>query len=399
MLRSRGEGGYGVGGRIAAPGYSNHQGGIALDFWQERTRGNAIANDSDDPSRCRWRLSWFHGWLRTHAADFGFQPIPTEEWHWEYRPGVTRVPDLTDHRGGKLWTFASATLAPRVAVFVPKAALGRPDVDVLVFAHGLLSGCTRPKTVPLGFVTDAPFRLGRIVDESGRPVVLVVPSLDWGTPCGEVVFGRGHGRRHPLGKPAVLNALVAEVLAQVGKVQQAAAPALRDLVVAGHSRAYDVLEPLAAGRADPAMRQGALARLREVWAFDTTYAGDVAAWHDWLAQNPSLRARFYYVAGSPTGGVGKKFYDQRGDRLMVTQVKETHCAVPATRLVELMPKPAATRPAEEDPDEEPVEAAGVALDPDLSATLGLEDLDDELETGGLENGGLENGGLENSGSW
>jgi subtilisin family serine protease len=376
LLRSKADGGYGVGGRIAAPGYSNHQGGIALDFWQERTRGNAISNDSDDPSRCRWRMSWFHGWLRTHAADHGFQPIPTEEWHWEYRPGVTRSPDLTDHRDGKLWTFASATLPQRVAVFVPKAALGRRDVDVLVFAHGLLKGCTRPKSVPAGFVTDAPFRLGRIVDESGRPVVLVVPSLDWGTPCGEVVFGRGQARRHPLGKPAVLNALVAEVLTQVGRVQKAAAPALRNLVVAGHSRAYDVLEPLAASRGEPAMRQGALARLSEVWAFDTTYAGDVAAWKDWLAQNTALRLRLYYRPGSPTGGVGKRFYDERGDRLLVTQVREGHCAVPATRLAELMPKPAATRPGEDDPPEYPVESADTALDPDLSATLGLEGLDD-----------------------
>ena len=133
-----------------APGYSNHQGGIALDLKQDRTPGNKITNDSDAAARCRWRLTWFHGWLRTHAADHGFRPIPTEEWHWEYRPGVTPASDLTDHRGGKLWTFASATLPNRVAVFVPKAALGRPDVDVLVFAHGLLDGCTRPKHRPGG---------------------------------------------------------------------------------------------------------------------------------------------------------------------------------------------------------------------------------------------------------
>ena len=88
MLRSKGDGGYGVGGRIAAPGFSNHQGGIALDLWQDRTKGDEIGNDSDDPARCRWRQSWFHGWLRTHAAAYGFQPIATEEWHWEYRPGV-----------------------------------------------------------------------------------------------------------------------------------------------------------------------------------------------------------------------------------------------------------------------------------------------------------------------
>jgi monoamine oxidase len=361
MLRSRGEGGFGIPGRIAAPGYSNHQGGIAIDFWQERTKGNGIGNDSDDQSRCRWRQSWFHGWLRTHAAAFGFQPIATEEWHWEHRPAATASSDQASYRGGKLWTFASAAHPQPVAVFCPKAALGRQDVDVLVFAHGLLGGCPRPKRLPAGFVTDAPFELGRIVDRSGRPVVLVVPLIDWGNPCGEVVFGRDHRRWHPLGEPAVLNAVVSEVLAEVGRVQGASAPSLRELIVAGHSRAYDVLEPLAAHRTDAAIRQGALARLSQVWAFDTTYAGDVPAWTDWLRLNPSLQLHLYYrsAANSPTRTVGERFYAQRGDRLFVTRVDEVHCAVPATRLAELMPAPAAATPA----GEESAEALDLALLP------------------------------------
>jgi monoamine oxidase len=350
MLRPRGDGGFGIPGRIAAPGFSNHQGGIAIDFWQERTKGNEIHNDSDDPTRCRWRQSWFHGWLRTHAAAFGFQPIPTEEWHWEHRPAARASSGPADYRGGKLWTFASATHPQPVAVFCPKAALGRRDVDVLVFAHGLLGGCPGPKRPPAGFVTGAPFELGRIVDGSGRPVVLVVPLLDWGNPCGEVVFGRGHGRWHPLGRPAVLNAVVSEVLAEVGRVQGANAPSLRELIVAGHSRAYDVLEPLAASRADPAIRQGASSRLSQVWAFDTTYAGDVSAWTDWLKLNPSLQLHLYYrpAADSKTRTVGEQFYAQRGDRLFVTKADEVHCAVPATRLSELMPAPATPKPAEEE---------------------------------------------------
>ncbi|GAA4580667.1 hypothetical protein GCM10023176_60540 [Micromonospora coerulea] len=423
MLRPKGDGGYGIGGRVAAPGFSNHQGGIALDLWQDRTSGNGIGNDSDDPSRCRWRQSWFHGWLRTHAAAYGFQPIATEEWHWEYRPAVKATAGLTDHRGGKLWTFASQTLPQPVAVFCPKAALGRRNVDVLVFAHGLLGGCARPKRVPAGFVTDAPFELGRVVDESGRPVVLVVPLLDWGNPCGQVVFGRGHERWHPLGKPAMLNAVVSEVLAEVGRVQGAAAPSLRELVVAGHSRAYDVLEPLVASRTDAAMRQGALARLGQVWAFDTTYAGDVSAWTDWLRLNPSLQLHLYYRPGSRTGKVGDRFHAQLGDRLVVTKVKEGHCLVPAMRLAELMPRPAAAaKPGEKEPDEEahdaepePFEefqaldhsgafedlgtfdaaAADAALDPDLSTTLGLEgadsgygeDLDDSGDEATFETSG------------
>jgi hypothetical protein len=273
-------------------------------------------------------------------------------------------------------------------VFCPKAALGRKDVEVLVFAHGLLKPCKGPKSFPSGFVTDPPFRLGRLVDDSGRPIVLVVPLLDWANPCGGNTFGKGHNRWHPLGSPAVLNVVVDEALKEVGRVQGIAAPALRNLVVAGHSRAYDLLEPLAASRADPAMQQGALARLSQVWAFDTTYAGDVSAWTDWLVSNPALQVHVFYRPGSKTGRVGDKFHAARSDRLLVTKVEEGHCAVPARRLPQLVGRPATSaRPGEEEfePDgtgglwdyadsEGDVmdEATTSGVDADLSAMFGLE---------------------------
>jgi subtilisin family serine protease/LAS superfamily LD-carboxypeptidase LdcB len=85
MLAPRNQGGFGLGGRIAAPGFSNHQGGVAIDFYQERTKGHAIQNKSDDISRAAWRNTWFHRWLAANAATYGFHPLQTEEWHWEYR--------------------------------------------------------------------------------------------------------------------------------------------------------------------------------------------------------------------------------------------------------------------------------------------------------------------------
>jgi outer membrane protein OmpA-like peptidoglycan-associated protein/subtilisin family serine protease len=85
LLRPRNRGGFGLAGRIAAPGYSNHQGGIAVDFLQERAPGYPVANDSGDAARARWRATWFHKWLIANAADYGFRPLPTEEWHWTYR--------------------------------------------------------------------------------------------------------------------------------------------------------------------------------------------------------------------------------------------------------------------------------------------------------------------------
>lgn len=364
LLKSRKAGGFGLGGRIAAPGYSNHQNGIAIDFLQERKPGQRIRNRSDDASRGTWRKSWFHGWLRARAADFGFQPIATEEWHWEFRGGATGrdtpapapvpavraprprdttpTPAATDgapataHLGGKLWTFQAGLMPLPVAVFCPPAASGRGEVDVLLYAHGLLNGCERPRSLPDGFVTSSPFRLGAAVAGSNRPIVLVVPLLDWNQPGGRSAFGASHPRWHALAKPAHLNALVAQALAELGRVQGSRPPTLGRLVIAGHSRAYDFLEPLAHLHADPQMQQGALARLSEVWSLDATYAGNLSRWQAWLAAQPQLRASVIYRPGTRTAAIGDVFFKARGGRLNVVRATEGHCAVPGRRLPALL---------------------------------------------------------------
>lgn len=89
LLKPTRSGGFGLGGRIAAPGFSNHQGGTALDFLVNLKGGGAIRLSSKERFRAIWRRSWFHSWMIRNAARFGFHPIPTEEWHWEYRPDPT----------------------------------------------------------------------------------------------------------------------------------------------------------------------------------------------------------------------------------------------------------------------------------------------------------------------
>ena len=79
--------------RVAAPGYSNHQAGIAIDLWQERSSGNRLSNDSSPEARARWRTTWLWGWLNGNAAAFGFRPYEHEEWHWEYKPGAAQRED------------------------------------------------------------------------------------------------------------------------------------------------------------------------------------------------------------------------------------------------------------------------------------------------------------------
>jgi hypothetical protein len=71
-----------VSGKIAAPGYSNHQAGVAIDFWQERATGHDIHNDTQGEAISKWRETWFWDWLNAHADTYGFLDFDKEPWHW-----------------------------------------------------------------------------------------------------------------------------------------------------------------------------------------------------------------------------------------------------------------------------------------------------------------------------
>ena len=80
-----------IGVRVAAPGYSNHQGGIAVDLaLRLKPDPEQLANERElgasmtqvDP----WKDSWFWHWLKERAGEFGFVEYEPEPWHWEYKP-------------------------------------------------------------------------------------------------------------------------------------------------------------------------------------------------------------------------------------------------------------------------------------------------------------------------
>ncbi|WP_366934908.1 peptidoglycan-binding protein [Pyxidicoccus fallax] len=59
----------GTGNLAAKPGYSNHQGGIAVDI---NVGGTGTST---------------YRWLAANAKNYGFaRTVPSEPWHWEFRP-------------------------------------------------------------------------------------------------------------------------------------------------------------------------------------------------------------------------------------------------------------------------------------------------------------------------
>lgn len=588
--------GFGLGGRIAAPGYSNHQNGIAIDLRQELANGKFIANDSDSASRSIWRKTWLHKWLKANAATYGFAPLASEEWHWEYKlepaasaaaplpdeivrianqefdrwnaPGaalmetdvaatpilqqyyreyrdgggdvptaaqlqsaawhnenfwssvfiswvmrtagagagfsytaahriyiaaakrnrlqnnaaspfwayrptevapqvgdivckrrdgsgatydniddgterathgdivtevrqgsirvvggnvndnvdrrqLTTLPDGRlslaggqavyfavvrcrgaanvlqatpeaweeqdsyegtdeweneaneaewgttsvqseiddqetrttpwDHLGGKIWLHSARTGKLKVAVFVPAGARSQQSVDVLLYVHGRLSPCGKPGVVPEGLITGGQFQLAQSVSAAARPTILIVP-----------LFQEGNDKTwnaHGLGKPANLNAFVAEMLLEFGSKNGATPPAIGNLIVAGHSKAYDVLYPLARAHRDPAMATGALARLAAIWALDASYGNfpeeEFAAL---LKAKPDLSVQVIYRKGksSKTDKFNGRARSGRLTLRPLASVFVCHCAVPGHVLPGLLAGPSNPTPANKD---------------------------------------------------
>lgn len=72
--------------RLAAPGYSLHNSGTAIDF--TAIEGGRPLQALTNPGHIRsWRQSWFFGWMSRNAERFHlYQNTSIDEpWHWEYR--------------------------------------------------------------------------------------------------------------------------------------------------------------------------------------------------------------------------------------------------------------------------------------------------------------------------
>jgi hypothetical protein len=67
--------------RKAPPGFSNHSNGKAVDFTTKEGKLTFTANTSQ---RAGWRKTWLHAWLVANAPKYGFHPLASEEWHWDF---------------------------------------------------------------------------------------------------------------------------------------------------------------------------------------------------------------------------------------------------------------------------------------------------------------------------
>lgn len=75
-----------ISGILAAPGYSLHNNGLAVDFGT-KDNGNELGANKNPTSIQRWRQSWLFNWLQANAVRYNYYQNTSidEPWHWEYR--------------------------------------------------------------------------------------------------------------------------------------------------------------------------------------------------------------------------------------------------------------------------------------------------------------------------
>lgn len=231
-----------MGKYVAAPGYSNHQDGLAIDF------GTGIAGKRG-LGKLR-KKSWFYNWLTQNARRFHFWPYPAEPWHWNWRPdnrpSVAREANLTEEtlsspviRAGRLEVGRSPTLAPHRDI-PPDVVLRWNDMpsppsgaDVVIHLHGYsrLRMKLAEDIEPWSGLDLSPPK-GQKGPRRTRPTLTILPR---GHSTGE---HRGEVYRYTF--PALttkngLTKLIDESLARFARDRNVAVPTVRRMIITAHS--------------------------------------------------------------------------------------------------------------------------------------------------------------------
>jgi Uncharacterized protein conserved in bacteria (DUF2272)/Peptidase M15 len=260
-------------------------------------------------------------------SGWGDETHPALEFDKPSRSTVRKTPEAPriEILPGKLWAFRSCALSASVEVYVSAAALRRiGEVDFLVYVHGLLHVCYKSMPRPpcsLAAMSDP--GLGLAVEASGRPLVLIIPRL-------QEEMRRGSWRTRNLGDPIIFNAVIAEVQREVGARLGVSEPKLSTLILAGHSGAFAVINPLIRRYNSTEMSKGGLAKLTHIWPIDTTYTiyksrFPKPAAERLLASKDRLKIHVHYNDGNSTNDF-KGYTPPAG--LKLSKTNHSHCAMP-----------------------------------------------------------------------
>ena len=282
-----------------------------MDLWQQRTRGNPIANDTDAGRGPRWRETWFHkGWLEA-------TPPTTASGRWPPRSGTGSTAAGAAAAGrarapaanANLWTFRPTGYDHPVGVYSRRPRVRAGDGGRRWSSP---TGCSAAARGRPGCraVRHRPAVQARPVDRRAQAGPSCSSCRCWTgkIPAVRQAFGAGRTGGTRLARPDRLNGLIEQVLGRARPRGRGGAPRrCGKLIIAGSLPGVRL--PGATGRAAP--RPGHASRRArqadQVWAFDTTYGGNVERWTDWLAADPGLQVHVFFRPGSRTAALGERF--------------------------------------------------------------------------------------------
>jgi len=218
----------------------------------------------------------------------------------------------------------------QTGIFLPVGYQPRPQVDLIIYLHGMKapSGLPTNATIDHYWSPPFPFLLREAVNASGRNVILVAPTLGPASEAGTLTRPGGLDRY----VDQVLDVLVKRGPYQAG-VQP---PRVGNLIIAGHSAGGKVLRALA----QRANRYSA--NLREIWGFDCLYGRyDAAFWRQWAAAHRASKLLVYFL--NSTAGHSKDLQGNGNPRippppnvLVQRSSAAGHNFVPAKHLTDLI---------------------------------------------------------------
>jgi uncharacterized protein YcbK (DUF882 family)/LAS superfamily LD-carboxypeptidase LdcB len=320
-----------IGARIATPGFSNHQNGIAVDLLNKEN-GTYLRNSTKPLALQAWKQTWFWRWLTDHAASYHFYQNTNinEPWHWEYKPAsmATEADYYFDENaiispplikkeqsppsetiyvnynigiqkaaGDKAGTV-NYTVKPISAIFVPENFTAGDTTDLVIFLHGHKSEqLGKDKSIDdLWNGSRFPhFRLRELTNETGRSIILVAPTLGPRSQPGNLVTSQG------------FSSFVIHMIAAINTHLSQYFPSgfhLGKIILACHSGGGNPMKKIALLTDH---NNYYASKITECWGFDCLYNGDDAAkWTTWAKQNPDKKVYQYYIPNSPTADQGDK---------------------------------------------------------------------------------------------
>ncbi len=174
------------------------------------------------------------------------------------------------------------------AVYFPPAVdRNSRTIDVILYLHGYRTEHPGSRKSILDYLKHKYWPLREHLAASGKAAVLIAPTL------GPRL--QPDGLREPGGLDRYLDATLA---ATASYWSSGVAPAIRNIVLAGHSAAGVPMRVLARS----GNRYAAL--IKEVWGFDCTYSStgnvDSTGWAAWARAHPQSQLFIYYLRGGPT---------------------------------------------------------------------------------------------------